>query len=130
MPQPTLVFDGDCGFCTRSAEVARRILPAGVAVTAWQFADLAALGTTAQRAQREALWIGGDGRVAGGATAVSRALRAAGGVWALLGWLLAVPPLSWLARIVYRVVAANRMRLPGGTPACAAPHRRPPSADV
>jgi predicted DCC family thiol-disulfide oxidoreductase YuxK len=121
VPQPTLVFDGDCGFCTRSAEVARRVLPAGVAVTAWQFADLAALGTTAQRAQREALWIGADGRVAGGATAVSRALRATGGVWLVLGWLLAVPPVSWLARVVYRVVAANRMRLPGGTPACAAP---------
>jgi predicted DCC family thiol-disulfide oxidoreductase YuxK len=130
VPQPTLVFDGDCGFCTRSAEVARRILPAGVAVTAWQFADLAALGTTAERAQREVLWMGADGRVSGGATAVSRALGAAGGVWASLGWLLAVPPVSWLARGVYRVVAANRMRLPGGTPACAAPRELPPSAAV
>ncbi|WP_222272082.1 thiol-disulfide oxidoreductase DCC family protein [Modestobacter marinus] len=130
MPQPTLVFDGDCGFCTRSAEVARRILPAGVAVTAWQFADLAALGTTAERAQREALWIGADGGVSGGATAVARAMRAAGGVWLLLGWLFAVPPVSWLAGVGYRIVAANRMRLPGGTPACAAPHQPPPSAAV
>jgi predicted DCC family thiol-disulfide oxidoreductase YuxK len=29
-----------------------------------------------------------------------------------------LPPFSWLAEGVYRVVAANRQRLPGGTPAC------------
>jgi hypothetical protein len=30
-----------------------------------------------------------------------------------------LPPVSWLAAGVYSLVAANRMRLPGGTPACA-----------
>ena len=29
------------------------------------------------------------------------------------------PPLRWLAPYLYRLIARNRHRLPGGTPACA-----------
>ena len=122
---PTLVFDGDCAFCTRCADVARRVLPAEVQVSAWQLTDLAALGTDAERARTEVLWVDRDGAVSGGAPAVARALRAAGRGWAVLGVLLSVPPLRWLAPPVYRLVAANRHRLPGGTAACRLP---PPGA--
>lgn len=119
---PTLLFDGDCAFCTRSADVARRVLPAGVDVLAWQ---LDALGTTAERAQSQVLWVDRDGTVSGGAPAVARALRAAGLPWALLGVVLSVPPVSWVAPSGYRLLAANRYRLPGGTPACRVPPRDP-----
>ena len=121
MSAPALLFDGDCAFCTRCADVARRVLPAGVQVTAWQFADLAALGVTAERARTEVLWIDRDGTVSGGAPAVARALRAAGGAWwvlRLLGVLLSLPPVRWAAPRAYRLVAANRHRLPGGSTAC------------
>ena len=124
MHQPALVYDGDCGFCTRSAGVARRLLP-GTSTVAWQQADLAAIGVTPARAQPEVLWVAESGRVSGGARAIAQALRAAGGVWALLGILLLLPPISWAAQGIYRVVAANRMRLPGGTAACALPPRDP-----
>jgi predicted DCC family thiol-disulfide oxidoreductase YuxK len=127
---PTLVFDGDCGFCTRSADFARRLLPDACRVASWQTTDLDSIGVTSARAQREVLWISDSGAVVGGARAVAAALRAAGGLWALLGLLLLVPPLSWLAQAVYRVVAANRMRLPGGTATCALPPRdEPPLRD-
>ena len=121
--RPALVFDGDCGFCTRSADVARRVLPAGCAVVPWQEVDLAAVGTTAARARQEVLWVPRTGEVVGGAPAVAAVLRAAGSGWALLGRLLQLPPIDRLAGAVYRVVAANRMRLPGGTAACAIPRR-------
>ncbi|WP_216870854.1 thiol-disulfide oxidoreductase DCC family protein [Modestobacter excelsi] len=125
MPAPTLVFDGDCAFCTRSAEVARRLLPADVRVEPWQFLDLAALGTTAARARHEVLWIGRDGGVdggvAGGAPAVALALRAAGLPWSPIGVLLSLPPLRWAAPVLYRLIADNRYRLPGGTAACRVP---------
>jgi len=123
----TLLFDGDCAFCTRSADVARRLLPADSAVVAWQFSDLAGAGAgagagvTAERAQTEVLWIGRDGAVSGGAAAVAQALRAAGRPWSLAGVLLDAPPLRWVAPFVYRLVAANRHRLPGGTAACRVP---------
>ena len=123
VPRPALVYDGDCGFCTRSAALARRVLPADCAVVPWQGADLAAVGTTAARARHEALWVPRTGEVVGGARAVAAALREAGSGWALLGRLLQIPPFSLVADAVYRVVAANRMRLPGGTAACALPPR-------
>ena len=126
VPRPVLVYDGDCGFCTRSAALARRVLPADCAVVPWQGADLAAVGTTAERARREALWVPRTGEVVGGARAVAAALREAGSGWALLGRLLQLPPIGLLADAVYRVVAANRMRLPGGTAACALPPRPDP----
>ena len=123
VPAPTLVFDGDCAFCTTAVGVARRVLPAGVTVVAWQFADLDALGTTADRARQEVLWVDADGTVSGGAAAVARLLRAAGLPLSVLGVLISLPPLRWVAPPVYRLVAANRHRLPGGTPACRMPPR-------
>jgi predicted DCC family thiol-disulfide oxidoreductase YuxK len=71
------------------------------------------------------LWIDRHGVVSGGAPAVARALRAAGIPWSVPGWLLSVPPARWVAPFVYRRVAANRYRLPGGTAACRLP---PPGA--
>ncbi|MCW2613715.1 MAG: putative thiol-disulfide oxidoreductase [Frankiales bacterium] len=117
----TLVFDGDCAFCTRAAARARRMLPEGCRVVAWQMADLPAIRVTSARAQREVLWVAPSGRVSGGARAVAGVLRASGRPWSWLGLALMVPPISWTAQAVYRVVAANRVRLPGGTAACAVP---------
>ncbi|MCZ2804230.1 DUF393 domain-containing protein [Modestobacter sp. VKM Ac-2983] len=125
MTGPALVFDGDCAFCTRCADVARRLLPADVQVVPWQFVDLAEIGVSAERAQTEVLWVGRDGAVTGGAPAVARALRAAGRPWWLLGAVLAAPPIRWVAPFGYRLVAANRHRLPGGTAACRLPPRDP-----
>lgn len=36
----------------------------------------------------------------------------------LLGWLASTPPTSWVADVLYRLVAANRHRLPGGSRQC------------
>jgi predicted DCC family thiol-disulfide oxidoreductase YuxK len=121
--QPVLVYDGDCGFCTTSVRFAERRIGVRARVTPWQFADLAALGTTRERAGHEVLWIE-DGRAYGGAQAVAKLLIAAGPPWSLPGVLLRVPPLRWAAHWVYRLVAAGRHRLPGGTPACSLPADR------
>lgn len=116
-----LVFDGDCGFCTTSVGVARRLVRPRCDVVAWQHADLASLGVTAERARHEALWVTPTGRVYGGAQAVAKMLLSAGGVWSVPGAVLTLPPMRWVAHGVYRLVADNRGRLPGGTPACAVP---------
>jgi predicted DCC family thiol-disulfide oxidoreductase YuxK len=115
----TLLFDGDCGFCTSSARVAARIAPAATVVP-YQRADLAALGVSAVDAAAALQWVADDGRVAAGGAAVAGLLRGAGGGWAVLGRLLDLPGIRVLAGVVYRVVAAQRHRLPGGTPACRA----------
>lgn len=125
---PWLVFDGDCGFCTTSATwVAARLHRAGGAdayVVPWQRADLAALGTAEERARREVLWVEPRGAVLGGASAFAAWLRFRGGPYGSLGRLLTRPGVRGLADLVYRLVAANRHRLPGGTPACALPPAR------
>ncbi|MGW5118786.1 thiol-disulfide oxidoreductase DCC family protein [Streptomyces noursei] len=119
--RPVLVYDGDCGFCTTSVNFAERYLRPGCRITAWQFADLAELGVTQQRAEHEVLWITPAGAVHGGAQAVAKLLLSAGGLWAAAGAVLTLPPVRWLAHAVYRVIADNRHRMPGGTPACALP---------
>jgi predicted DCC family thiol-disulfide oxidoreductase YuxK len=62
--------------------------------------------------------------VHGGAQAVAKLLLSAGKGWAVLGAVLTLPPMRWVANGVYRLVSNNRARLPGGTPACALPADR------
>ena len=115
----TLIFDGDCSFCTWSAEWARRRLPPGSDTTPWQFVeDLSRYGLTEHDAARFAYWIDADGRAHRGHLAVAETWRAIGGGWGLLGIMIRVPPISWLAAGVYAMVSRIRHRLPGATPAC------------
>lgn len=123
-PRPVLVYDGDCGFCTTSVRFAQRWVRPRCEAVPWQFADLAALGVTRARAEHEALWVTPAGTVYGGAQAVAKALLSAGGAWPLLGALLTLAPVRWGAHVVYRLIADNRHRMPGGTAACALPRHR------
>lgn len=112
----TLLFDGDCGLCSSSARLAARIAPE-LNVIAYQLADLPAYGVTADECRTAVQWVGAGPPVAG-APAVARVLLAGRAAWPLLGRLMLLPGVRWLAALVYRAVAANRYRLPGGTPAC------------
>ncbi|TYB39339.1 thiol-disulfide oxidoreductase DCC family protein [Actinomadura chibensis] len=128
--RPVLLYDGDCGFCTSSVRFLERYVPHRAELTAFQFADLEALGTTAERARREVLWVDRTGRVSGGAEAVGRLLTDAGGAWRALGVVMRTVPVNWVAEAAYRAVSKNRHRLPGGTAACELPAaRRPGAAD-
>ncbi|MFD7438189.1 thiol-disulfide oxidoreductase DCC family protein [Streptomyces sp. NPDC059861] len=124
--QPLLVYDGDCGFSTTSVAFAQKWIRPRCEITAWQWARLDALGVTRRRAEYEALWVTPDGTVHGGAQAVAKLLSSARGAWGVVGALLQLAPVRWLAHGIYRAVADNRHRLPGGTPACALPATRRP----
>ncbi|HEY0537805.1 MAG TPA: DUF393 domain-containing protein [Actinoallomurus sp.] len=128
MARPILLFDGDCGFCTTSARFIERHVPSTAEILAYQFADLEALGTTADRASREVLWVRGD-QVRGGAQAIAGLLIDAGGLWRVPGLVIRIPPFRWIAAGVYHLITVNRFRLPGGTPACALPPRERPGAE-
>lgn len=116
--RPVLLFDGDCAFCTRSAHVLERIGP-DAEVVAWQFTDLAELGITEEQAAEAVQWVQTDGTVRSGHEAIAGILDTAGPIWRLSGQLMLLPGISCLAARGYRLVADNRYRLPGGTPACA-----------
>jgi len=113
----TLIFDGDCGFCTTSAGWAKRIVP-GADVVAWQLTDLDRFGITPEAADAEIQYVDVDGRVSGGAAAIARLLVSRGALWGVLGRFALLPGIRTVAAWVYRWVADNRYRLPGGTPAC------------
>lgn len=113
-----LVFDGDCGFCTSSARWIERRLPSDVAVEPWQSLDLDVLGLTAADVTAAAWWLEPDGRRHRGHAAIGRALIAAGGRWRLIGRVIVTPPTSWVALLVYALVARNRHHLPGATDQC------------
>jgi predicted DCC family thiol-disulfide oxidoreductase YuxK len=115
--RPVLLFDGDCAFCTSSVHVLQRIGP-DAEIVAWQLADLARLGVTEQQAADALRWVEVDGTVRSGHEAIAAALGTAGRIWRIAGRALLLPGVSWIAARVYRLVADNRHRLPGSTPAC------------
>ena len=116
--RPLLVFDGDCAFCTSSVRLLEKIRPEAE-MAAWQLTDLDALGLTEEEAAAAVRWVEIDGTIRSGHEAIAAALDSAGGIWALAGRALLSPGIAPIAAAAYRLIADNRHRLPGGTPACA-----------
>ena len=114
----TLVFDGDCSFCTSSVDWLERNLPAMPRAIPYQHADLDAFGISEAEAESR-VWLMTPGRQYGGAGAVSALLRhQPSPALRFVGWGMQVPPFSWIADAGYAVVSRLRHVLPGGTPAC------------
>jgi predicted DCC family thiol-disulfide oxidoreductase YuxK len=118
MTRPVLVFDGDCAFCTSCVQLVEKRIRPDAEIVAWQFADLAALGVSEEQAADAVQWVAPDGAVRSGHEAVAALLGSAGPAWRVAGRVILLPGISWAAALAYRLIAANRHRLPGGTPAC------------
>lgn len=114
-----LVFDGDCGFCTASADVIRNRIRPRCDVQPWQLLDLAALGLTPSACQEAVQFVGPAGEVASGSRAITAMLRTASPPWPFAAGMIDQPFIAVLADRTYRWVARHRHRLPGSTPACA-----------
>ena len=123
----TLIYDGDCGFCSTAVRWLERTLPAMPAAVPSQWADLAAFGLTAEEASERAWLVTTDsaGRPRhqyGGHRAFSALLRRQPRAsWRFAGWLLVTPGFSAIAAVGYKLITRYRHRLPGGTPACRVP---------
>lgn len=114
-----LLWDGGCGFCSRSVALLQRIARSPVPVSPVQ-AHVDSLNAQAVRAaQDQVLWVDPAGAISAGVEAVSHALRAAGRPW--LGAVLALPVVRTVAAAIYRLIARNRHRLGGSGGACQRP---------
>jgi predicted DCC family thiol-disulfide oxidoreductase YuxK len=124
----TLIFDGDCGFCTTSANFAVARSKHPITAVPWQRANLEEFGLTPEMASsRVYVAVSGDEEasavsVFGGHAAFAKLLRIQPNpVAKLLGSLMIAPPISWIAAAGYILVTKYRHKLPGGTPACKLP---------
>ncbi len=115
--RPVLVYDGDCAFCTTCVGLLEKIRP-DAEMVAWQLTDLDELGITERQAADAVRWIELDGTIRSGHEAIAAILMSAGPAWRIAGRVLLLPGISWIAAKIYGLVAENRQRLPGGTPAC------------
>ena len=117
--RPVLLYDGDCGFCTTCVHILEKTRP-DAEIVAWQLAtNLPELGVTAEQATDAVQLVQRDGTVRSGHEAIAAVLSTAGGIWRIVGHTILLPGITWVAAKLYRLVANNRYRLPGSTPACA-----------
>ena len=105
-----LITDGNCAFCQRTAKKLAGIVPTG-----WinvPSTDLSNSYGLTQEQLEHSVWLienpESEPKLYSGAKAVGRLLRIRGGLWGALGWLTFIPPMSWIAAGMYRVVANNR----------------------
>ena len=122
MSKPTVfLYDGDCAFCSKCADFIDRRVDTPASVQPWQWSDLEKLGVSVEQCDAAVQWVSPHGPTVAGPDAIARLLRSASGaagLWKALGVTLSLPPVRWMAWPVYRWVARNRHRMPGGTAAC------------
>ena len=118
--RPKLLYDADCGFCTRAAGKVPA-LRLDVDVATLQSVDLGALDVSAQRAVSEMPFVHADGSVVYGHRAIAAALRTGPAPLRVIGRIITLPGVDPIAKLTYGWVARHRQQLPGGTAACAIP---------
>lgn len=117
-PATTLIFDGDCGFCTLCVTWGLKNLSAFPNPLAFQKLDPADYGLS-QADVRKAVWLISGSTVLSGARAVAWILKGQKNYsWRLVGRFIDWCPIRPFAALGYRLVALNRHRLPGASTEC------------
>mgnify|MGYP002655112288 CR=1 FL=1 len=111
------VFDGDCAFCSSSMRVLRKMTNGRIESAPYQFLNLDQLGILRSEAESAVQYLSNEKRYRG-AEAIAHCLMDSKTIWSALGWIMRAPVILSFAEIIYSLVAANRHRLPGGTPEC------------
>lgn len=111
------IFDGDCSFCSSSARLLEKMTKGRISIKPYQFLDLTEISVPLQDALSAVQFLTAGERYQG-ARAIAEALISSRTGWAAAGWFIKTPVILSFAELVYLLVAKNRHRLPGGTPAC------------
>ena len=118
---PMLVYDGSCGFCSRSVQFILRHERRHDLLFVTRDSPL---GQDLRRHFRlqgveSMLWIAGE-QASIESNAVLRAARYLGGVWSVLAALGSIVP-SWLRNWAYRLIARHRRKLGSAATSCLVP---------
>ncbi len=118
-----LIFDGDCGFCTTTANWIVKNSKVKIYAQPYQWAQLDDFGLTEVEAAEKVQLVSG-GKIYAGHHCVAKLLMIQPNpILKLLGAGMVMPGLDQISAKVYDLIAANRQRLPGGTAACKMPKK-------
>jgi predicted DCC family thiol-disulfide oxidoreductase YuxK len=114
-----LIFDGNCGMCTRARNGLLRVNRTGrLRTEPMQKPGMSErLGIEAHRLPESSWWLDTSGAVFSGAEAMNAALSTALGTRLPL-LIYRVPGIGAIQEIIYRWVASHRYRFRGVTPLC------------
>jgi predicted DCC family thiol-disulfide oxidoreductase YuxK len=106
----TLLYDGECGFCTRSARwVERRDRRGRISVRPNQEPGLIeSLGLTRREVDRASWAVEPGGAKFEGAAGINRVIGELGGGWAVAAALYRLAPIRWIEDRYYGRVARRR----------------------
>ncbi len=104
--QGVLLWDGDCGFCSATLRMLKRLTRLSFSETPYQSVRDQLPAEVLRWSDRQAHWVDSEGKVSGGSAAVVDLLRNSGRPW-LASFLDSAlcRPILWLG---YRLVASNR----------------------
>lgn len=110
--KPTMLWDGDCGFCAHWIERWRKLTGDAVEYQAYQDALDRFPQVDGQACRKAVQLVMPDGSVLAAAHAVLQSLALGGRAEALLKLYRRSAVFRWLTESLYRFVAANRSWLP------------------
>lgn len=116
--QQVVIYDGECGFCSKSVTYARtKVAPELVYLSAQQ-ANLADYGLNKTDCEKALQFVSFDKRVYSAERAVIQILKQGNFGYRFLGNLMSLPIIDLLSRFGYRFIARNRARFPGVNGSC------------
>ena len=119
--KPVLIFDGDCGFCTTTANWIEKNSLIPVEIQPYQWATLADYGLTETEAADKVQLIA-DGKIFAGHHCMAKLMLIQPNLLLkFVGAVMVMPGIDPISAKVYAWFAANRHKLPGGTAACKMP---------
>ena len=116
--KPVVLYDGDCAFCSSAARFAEQRIAKNLHFAAYQLTELVPYGLTAAECAQALKFIDQSGNIHSAQNAIAEILISSGKIWYGFGKLLKLPGINLIAALGYKFVAANRHKLPGGTPTC------------
>ena len=125
---PILLFDGDCAFCSSCARALVRWVPGPAVIEPWQQIELSPLGVTIDEVDAAIVMVGVDLQHTAGPEAAADLFRSSTATpWRVAGRILGLRPVLVVVWPLYRWIARNRHRMPGGTAQCALPQAERPN---
>jgi len=119
--KPLLIFDGDCGFCTTTANYIAKRSNNSIEIKPWQYVDFTNLPVTSAQCADQVYFLI-DGVPYGGHEAFAMILKSQSNeLLKAFGSILMLKALRFITKPAYRLTAKYRHKLPGGTPACKLP---------